>query len=184
MTREEKTGVSPEAPGELARETKTLLGPYLHRKRFRAGELLWREGDTDGMLVFLESGTVKIYRLLPDGRTVTLFLFGPETVFGFMPFLDGEPYPAYAQALEDAEARIMPRSSLLGALKQDPQVAVFLLQHLSRRLRVAVSRTVGTAGCHSAAGSTNDSPRYITIRDPHGDTHIFRNGLWQTLMSG
>ncbi|NLH48971.1 MAG: Crp/Fnr family transcriptional regulator [Myxococcales bacterium] len=123
--------------GDVANETKKLLEPYLSRKHFKAGQLLWREGETDGMLVALESGSVKIYRLLPDGKTVTLYIFGPGTVFGFMPFLDGGPYPAYAQALEDSEAQVMPRSLLLGVMKKDPDVAVVLLQHLARRLRGA-----------------------------------------------
>ena len=123
--------------GEIANETKKLLEPYLSRKHFKAGQLLWREGETDGMLVALEAGSVKIYRLLPDGKTVTLYIFGPGTIFGFMPFLDGGPYPAYAQALEESDALVMPRSLLLSVLKRDPDVAVALLQHLARRLRGA-----------------------------------------------
>jgi len=110
----------------------------MHRRRFVADSLLWREGETSGLLVSLESGRVKIYRLLPSGRSVTVFIFGPGDVFGFLPFLDGEPYPAYAQALEDTDARVMSRDELLSAVREDPQLAVALIGLLGRRLREAM----------------------------------------------
>jgi CRP/FNR family transcriptional regulator len=50
--------------------------------------------------------------LLPTGRAVTLFVFGPGDVFGFLPFLDGEPYPAYAQAIDDVLADVIPQTGL------------------------------------------------------------------------
>jgi CRP/FNR family transcriptional regulator len=90
------------------------------------------------MLVALDSGRVKIYRLLPTGRAVTVFIFGPGEVFGFLPFLDGEPYPAYAQALEDVDAQVMSRDQLLAAVHEDPQIAVALIGLVGRRLRDAM----------------------------------------------
>lgn len=88
----------------------------------------------------LETGRVKIYRLLPTGRAVTVFIFGPGDVFGFLPFLDGEPYPAYAQALEDVRAQVMSRDELLAAVRADPLVAVTLIGLVGRRLREAMRR--------------------------------------------
>jgi len=138
-------GVRPSAPqpadpGNSAAQARELLAPHLHRRQFAAGRLLWREGETSGLLVALETGRVKVYRLLPTGRAVTVFLFGPGDVFGFLPFLDGEPYPAYAQALGDVEAQVMSREELLSAVRADPDVAVALIQLVGRRLREAMQR--------------------------------------------
>lgn len=124
----------------LARETRALLAPYARRRTFRAGELLWREGDDSGMLVALEAGRVKIYRVLPAGSAVTIYLFGPGDVFGFMPFLDGRPYPASAQALEDLTALVVSRSDLRAAFERDPQLALALVKLLATRLREAFDR--------------------------------------------
>lgn len=136
---------------ELAREALSLLQGYVHPRRFRRGELLWREGDTSGMLIALTAGRVKVYRLLPAGRAVTLFLFGPGDVFGFLPFLDGEGYPAYAQALEDVEADVMPRSALFQALRAEPELAVTLIALLGRRLRATFDlvESLSTPGARS-----------------------------------
>jgi CRP-like cAMP-binding protein len=124
----------------LALEACDLLRPYFERRRFATGALLWREGESAGLLVALDAGRVKVYRLLPSGRAVTVFLFGPGDVFGFLPFLDGEPYPAYAQALEDVEAHVMPRDRLVAAVREEPEVAIALLRLLGRRLREALAR--------------------------------------------
>jgi len=124
-------------PRELAANTRSVLEPYLTPRRFAKGELLWREGDRSGMLVALLSGKVKIYRLLPSGKAVTLYIFGPGSLFGFMPLLDGTPYPAYAQALENCETQVIVRSSLREAIRNNPDVALYLFQHLSTRLREA-----------------------------------------------
>ncbi len=124
----------------LARETRALLAPYSRRRTFRTGELLWREGDESGMLVAIETGRVKIYRVLPAGSAVTIYLFGPGDVFGFMPFLDGRPYPATAQALEDVTALVVSRTDLRAAFERDPQVALALVKLLATRLREAFDR--------------------------------------------
>jgi CRP-like cAMP-binding protein len=146
-TEEENAAAAPRrasAPGaggdSLAAQARDLLGPHLRRRCFPAGSLLWREGETTGLLVALDRGRVKIYRLLPTGRAVTMFLFGPGDVFGFLPFLDGEPYPAYAQALEDTEAQVMSRDQLLSAVHADPQVGIALIALVGRRLREAMQR--------------------------------------------
>ena len=136
-------GARPSSPepadfGNFAAQARELLAPHLRRRQFAAGSLLWREGETSGLLVALETGRVKIYRLLPTGRAVTVFIFGPGDVFGFLPFLDGEAYPAYAQALEDTQAQVMSRAELLSAVRADPLVAVALIGLVGRRLREAM----------------------------------------------
>ncbi len=123
--------------GLLSDEAKEALKPFSHAHTFRKGRLLWSEGDTEGFLVFLKSGQVKIYRLLPNGKAITLYVFGPGTVFGFMPLLDDAPYPAYAQALEDCQADVISRSELKSAVRAEPDLALLLMKHLAKRLRTA-----------------------------------------------
>jgi CRP-like cAMP-binding protein len=125
--------------GDTANQVLRILGQHLHTRRFRKGTLLWREGETSGLLVAIRTGRVKIYRLLPTGKAVTVFLFGPGDVFGFLPFLDGGAYPAYAQAIEDVEAEVLPRSVLLRALRADPDLALGLIGLLGQRLRAAMA---------------------------------------------
>jgi CRP/FNR family transcriptional regulator len=124
----------------LAREARALLAPWARPRTFAAGDLLWREGDESGILVAIEKGRVKIYRVLPTGSAVTIYLFGPGDVFGFMPFLDGRPYPATAQALDEVTALVVSRPDLRAAFERDPQVALALVKLLATRLRDAFDR--------------------------------------------
>lgn len=153
---------------EIALEAVSHLKDHLRIRHFNSGNLLWREGDSDGMLVVLRTGRVKVYRLLPTGRAVTLFLFGPGDVFGFLPFLDGQGYPAYAQAMENVEAEVMARSTLLQVLHADPDLAVTLIALLGQRLRTAFDqiRTLSTPGARARVAAalfalvSESSPRF------------------------
>src|SRR6266702_5253120 len=142
----------PTTVDDVARQARDLLLPIAQKKSYPAGTLLWREGDTAGSLVALERGRVKIYRVLPNGHAVTIYLFGPGDVFGFMPFLDGRPCPATAQALEDVETLVVRREALVAAFGSNPQLAMALIGLLARRLREAFDRIerVSVAGGHAA----------------------------------
>ena len=124
----------------LGRDALQALAPWLEHRRFRAGRVLFREGSSQGLLVGIESGHVRAYRTLPDGRAATLYLFGPGDVFGFLPLLDGTAYPATAETMDEVTARVMSRAKLLEALRSDAGVAATLLALFARRLREAFDR--------------------------------------------
>jgi CRP-like cAMP-binding protein len=128
--------------GALAGGTEPLrvLEPYLRTRRFRAGQVLWVEGEASGRLVLLERGRVKAVRVLPDGSSVLLYVFAAGDLFGFLPLVDGGPYPATSIAVDDVEARVMSRSTLHQAVRENPEVAMVLLGALGTRLRQAFAR--------------------------------------------
>ncbi len=126
--------------GGLASEALGALRPYLERRAYPPGYVLWREGETAGRLVVIERGHVRAFRTQESGRIVPLYVFGPGEVFGFLPFLDGGAYPAGAETLDAVEALAVSRDALERAIRADPQVALVLLAALARRLRGAFDR--------------------------------------------
>ena len=126
-------------PGE-AGKALDQLAPYFRPRRFPAGTVLWRAGETPSMVVAIETGHIKVYRTLPGGNVAALYLFGPGELFGFLPFLDGRPYPATAEAIDEVRARTMSREGLLRGLRESPAVALPLFSFLGRRLREAFDR--------------------------------------------
>ncbi len=139
MEHDEHTAV----PGGLAHdqpETVKALKPYLHARHYKAGQVLWTEGEVSGRMVLLVRGRVKVVRVLSDGSSVLLYVFSAGDVFGFLPFVDGGPYPATAIAVDEVDARVMSRSELREAIHRDPQVAMVLLGALGKRLRQAFGR--------------------------------------------
>lgn len=140
---------------EIGIRLRERLAEHMHVRRFARGEVLWREGESAGLFVSLRSGRVRIYRALPTGGSVTLFIFLPGGIFGFLPFLDGGPNPASAEALEAVEADVMPRSVFQQILEADPTLAPELVTVLGHCLRqaFAVIQSVSTPGAHSRLAS-------------------------------
>ncbi len=140
---------------EMGLRLKERLAPHMRVRRFSKGEVLWKEGEPSGLLVSLRSGRVRIHRTLPTGGSVTLFIFRPGDVFGFLPFVDGGPNPASAEALEAVEADVMPRSVFQQRLVADPGLATELITQLGQCLRQAfdVIQSISTPGAHSRLAS-------------------------------
>ncbi len=132
--------VLPSEGADEQRETMEVLEPFLHARHYAAGQVLWTEGEVSGRLVLLVQGRVKAVRVLPDGSSVLLHVFFAGDIFGFLPFVDGGPYPATAIAVDEVDARVMSRSELRQAIRKDPQVAMVLLGALGKRLRQAFGR--------------------------------------------
>ena len=128
---------APEKEKTLIHEIERVLAPYFVEMRFHTGDILWNEGETAGRMISLITGRVKIFRPLVNGKQAAIYIFGPGDTFGFMPFIDGSPYPASAEVVEDSEALVMTREKLHTAMRKDPGIAVFLLNHLAKRLRSA-----------------------------------------------
>ncbi|EIM63881.1 Crp/Fnr family transcriptional regulator [Desulfobacter postgatei] len=104
------------------------------------GYVLWNEGKTAGRMISIISGKVKIFRPLADGKSAAIYIFGPGDTFSFMPLIHGSSYPASAEAVDDVKALVMTREKLHTVMKQKPEIAIFLLEHLCTRLREAFNQ--------------------------------------------
>ncbi len=178
---------SPSLAFEANRQTVRALDPYLTKRHYRAGQVLWTEGERSGRLMLLDQGRVKIVRVQPDGRSLLLYVFGPGTMFGFLPFLDGGPYPATAITLEDVNARVMSRTTLLRTVSKDPQVCMLLFSELGLRLRQAFARiddlsqrsaTVKVAAALSSLLPAQAGP--LQVIDIPGPGYVFAEELGVT----
>jgi SulP family sulfate permease len=108
---------------------------------FQSGEELIREGEKSRDLYILTQGSVSIKIHLPaSNRKKRLFTFGAGVVFGEMALLDGSPRSAQVVAEEDAEVYRLTHDHFEKLCRENPSVAVRLLQNigvvLTHRLRV------------------------------------------------
>jgi len=118
------------SPAELEK-----LAALFRRRRYRAGEPVFREGDPGTALYVVETGEVKILLGGLEGKEVALALLGPGGFFGELALLDGEPRSADAVVTVPTELLVLPREDFLRFLPEVPAVAVTMLSVLSRRLR-------------------------------------------------
>jgi CRP/FNR family transcriptional regulator len=122
------SGLSAEQLGEVGR--------VAHEKHFNKGEIIFSEGDEgDGFYLVVE-GTVKVFKLSPDGKEHILHLFSSGRIFGEVPVFAGEHFPASAEAIAESRVLFFPRTAFLALIQKSPVLAMKMLADLSHKLRL------------------------------------------------
>lgn len=113
----------------------TSLLAHARVDRRRAGDMIFRQGDTGVGLVAVLSGQVKITSSSSGGREIVLNLINPGEVFGEMALLDGKPRSADAVTTATSELLVIDRRDFLPFLSAHPDVCIRLMAVLCERLR-------------------------------------------------
>lgn len=112
------------------------IAPMLHGHCYPKDAYLFFRGDPPDALYILWIGRVKVVRHTNQGRDVVLEVLGPGQLLGEMAVLDGRPYSATAQALEEAAVISIARADFFTLLERYPVVAMGVITELNRRLRM------------------------------------------------
>ncbi|HSR43371.1 MAG TPA: Crp/Fnr family transcriptional regulator [Longimicrobiales bacterium] len=124
---------------ELAAPAREALARGSVRRTFAPGEPLWEAGAPARCMALVLRGRVRVVSSV-DGRRHVVHSGGPGSTLGEIPFLDGGPYPARAEAATTTECLLVTREGLEAALRTDPAVARALLRTLGGRVRELVDR--------------------------------------------
>ncbi len=99
------------------------------------GELVFYEGlPAYGLYVVCE-GKIKLAKRSKGGRSQMLKLLGPGEVLGEKTLFDQESYTCYAKALEPSRLMFISREDFLAFVRKYPDVAIRLIEKLSRELK-------------------------------------------------
>ena len=116
------------------------LSTAMTRRTHAAGEVIFLEGDPAGGLCIVEAGSVKIYKLSPDGGEHVLHIIGAGGTFNDIAALDGDANPANAAALSDVALWLLPSDALHTAIQSDAALALRTVQALAARVRKLVGQ--------------------------------------------
>jgi CRP/FNR family cyclic AMP-dependent transcriptional regulator len=114
-----------------------LTGNNIDAQQFKAGSVIFREGDEADELYVVKSGQVRIQI---GNRTVNELAAGG--IFGEMALIDGEPRSATAIAISDVELVPVSEKQFLFLVSQTPYFALKVMRVLAQRLRVT-NKTIG-----------------------------------------
>jgi CRP/FNR family transcriptional regulator, cyclic AMP receptor protein len=103
----------------------------------RIGGLVTSPDDDDERLYVVKRGRVRLYRLTPDGRQLTLDILDKGRVVGRMSWLGQELNDVYAEAVEDSLICSFTPPELQRLIDQFPSVGVNIIRYLSDRLAVS-----------------------------------------------
>ena len=99
-----------------------------------AGQALIREGDEAKHVFNITSGSVRVYKLLPDGRRqITGFLFAGD----FLGLATGQTYVFSAEAIEPATACRFRKSDYRTLIRETPALEAALLDRATHELAAA-----------------------------------------------
>jgi CRP-like cAMP-binding protein len=114
-----------------------LTGNNIDAQSFKAGSVIFREGDEARDLFVIKSGQVRIQI---GNRTVTEL--AADSIFGEMALIDNEPRSATAVAVTDVELVAVSEKQFLFLVSQTPYFALKVMRVLAQRLRVT-NKTFG-----------------------------------------
>ena len=120
---------------ELARVSEVAV-----RRRFPAGQVIFREGDQSDTCYVMRSGHARAVREHAGGRTISLAHFGPGDIFGELAMFDDERRSATVETLDEVEAIAILGADMRRLLREHPDIAAKIVISLGRRLREANER--------------------------------------------
>ena len=101
----------------------------------RAGEKIFAEGEPGNRLFIISEGEVRISRTVPGSGEEALTVLKRGACFGEMSLFDEAPRSASVKAMSDVRILALARNDFLRLLGRSPDLALSVIQELTRRLR-------------------------------------------------
>ncbi len=109
----------------------------LQKRGFKAGEILFNQGDPGEELFIVEKGRIAIFVPNPDDpgseRPLRIFVAGES--FGEMALIDNKPRSASARCLDDTEVLVLTGTDFLRLLRTYPDMSLQVMSALNERIR-------------------------------------------------
>lgn len=125
---------------DLSEEELVALERKMPQTTIGAGRLIYSPEDRGEVVFLLKEGRVRLYRLSPEGKGLTMAIVEPGSVFGEMALLGQGMHGNFAEAMEECTIYMLSRRDVQETLLADPRVARRLLELIGRRLVEAERR--------------------------------------------
>ncbi len=112
-----------------------MLESILREREFGRGENIFSEGNEAVGFYIITKGRVKVYKLSADGKEQILHIAASRELLGAVSAFAGDPYPAYADALEKTRVFFFPRKEFLSLIQDEPSVVMNMMANLAMRLQ-------------------------------------------------
>ena len=123
--------------GLKASQLERLAGRFVPRS-YAAGSDIVTQGKGGAGLFVVVSGRAEVIRVRTDGTKAVLNVFGSTDFFGELALLDDAPRTASVVCTEETECLVLSEWEFLGALREDSEMGIVILQELVKRFRRAL----------------------------------------------
>ncbi len=102
-------------------------------REYQAGEVLFREGEPGDRMFVIQTGAVRITKVM-GGEQKALAVLGPGEFLGEMAILNGKPRTATATVVEPTRCLLIDARTLEAMVAKNAEIALRLIKKLARRL--------------------------------------------------
>lgn len=122
----------------LSEDDIAAIGHATTMTRCTRGQQILSPDDPPDRIHIVKKGRVRVFRITPDGKQLTLDIHEKGTILGDMELLGQDRLPeAYAEAIEDAVICTITPDELRRLIERHPTIGINIIRHLSRRLDAA-----------------------------------------------
>jgi CRP/FNR family transcriptional regulator len=107
-------------------------------KQYRAGEILFYEGDAPVYLYVLLRGTLKVYKTNHKGQQIFLHQFYPGGLVAELAHFENIPYPATAEFTSDSEVLRIDYKALEKDFFKNPDISFEIIKSLIAKHKILI----------------------------------------------
>jgi CRP-like cAMP-binding protein len=119
----------------LKEEPLKDLSLHMSLRHFERGENVFWEGDPCSGLHILEKGSVKLFRVSPQGRQYIVRVAQESDTFNEVPVFDSGTNPVNVEALEECNIWVVEAEAVRALMKSDPEFTRRTAETLARMMR-------------------------------------------------
>jgi len=119
----------------LSPEDLSAVAAVCTLRTLQKGETLFRQGEKSEGFYVMQTGSVSIFSLTPDGREQIICLFRPPESFAEVTLATVETYPANAVTLEPSQVIVVNKSGFRDLIRRQPELSLQMLGSMSLHLK-------------------------------------------------
>jgi len=162
----------------LSEEDLQALSATLELRSFKAGQMIFAQGDSGSSLYIIEHGDVNIHLPGEASQRISLKDLGRGEYFGELALFDEKPRSASALATTDTALLELQRSTLENYLDKRPRAAMAILRTMGEHLR----ETNRLLSARAAKNVDAEFDRNLSWSDRLADSVAELNGSWKFII--
>ncbi len=127
---------------------KQLIG-FLERcgrpRIYEPGEMIFRQGEDEDFLYFVEEGIALVYTVTEEGKERNVLISWPQHFSGLATFFEGGPHRSSAVAMETCKVSVISRRDFTRCCAEFPEIWGLIARELSREIGLLLQQTVDSS---------------------------------------
>jgi len=119
----------------LSEDSLKQLADHMTLRKYERGEALFWEGDPCSGLHIVEKGSIKLFRVSPQGRQYIVRVMQEGDTCNEVPAFDGGTNPVNVEALEDTTAWVVEADAVRDLMRKDPFFMELIVENLTKMMR-------------------------------------------------